>query len=90
MLGYEGFCCGFGWWWIFPVVMIVMFTLCFFMMRGRTRFTMCGPFSRASGDAFWKAPPESAIDILDKRYARGEIGKEEYQEKKKDMDRTEG
>jgi len=28
---------------------------------------------------------ESAREILDKRYARGEIGKEEYEEKKRDM-----
>ena len=29
--------------------------------------------------------PESAIDILKKRYASGEIGKEEFIEKKKDL-----
>lgn len=90
MWGYEGFCCGFGWWWIFPVAMIVMFALCFFTMRGRRRFMMCGPFSGSAGDPFWRGRPESAREILDKRYAQGEIGKEEYEDKKKDIGRTEG
>jgi len=29
--------------------------------------------------------PESAIDILKKRYARGEISKEEFEERKKNL-----
>lgn len=28
---------------------------------------------------------DSALDILNKRYARGEINREEYEEKKKDL-----
>ena len=34
------------------------------------------------------SPSDSAREILDKRYALGEIGKEEYEEKRKDMDQS--
>jgi putative membrane protein len=90
MWGYEGLCFGFGWWWIIPVAMIVMMALCFFMMRRRMGFMMCGPCTRTPSDSSWNARSESSRDILDKRYARGEIGKEEYEEKKKDIDRPDG
>jgi putative membrane protein len=88
MWGYESFCCGFGWWWIIPVAMIIMMALCFFMMRGRMGWMMCGPSSRTFSDSFGSGRSESAREILDKRYARGEIGKEEYEERKKDIERT--
>jgi uncharacterized membrane protein len=35
-------------------------------------------------------PSDSARDILDKRYVLGEISKEEYQEKRKDIGQTDG
>ena len=78
-----------GFWWIFPlmffVFMIVMFI--FMMRRGgmgcmwRDR-RMGSPDSydltkRSEGES-----TESAMDILNKRYARGEIDKQEYEEKK--------
>jgi len=63
---------GGSFWWIVPLIMMVM---CFFMMRGRRRSMMCGFGSRRSG--------YSAKEILDKRYASGEINKDEYEEIKK-------
>lgn len=74
MFAYEGVWNGFHWWWLIPITMMV---LCFLMMRGRegcmvrkVRFSQAG---------------ESAREILDKRYALGEISKEEYDEKKRDI-----
>lgn len=88
MWGYENFCLGFGWWWIIPVAMIITCALCFFMMRGRMGCMACGPFSTGSRDLMRNGRSESAREILDRRYAGGEIGKEEYEEKKKDLARN--
>ena len=68
----------YSFWWIVPLFMMV---LCFFMMRGRRGSMMCGFGSRHIDDYQTKGS-DSAIEILDKRYASGEIDKEEYQEKK--------
>ena len=70
-----------SYWWIFPVFMMI---LCFFMMRGRRGFRMCcfGPRGIENDQT---RNSESAIDILDKRYASGEIDKEEYKEKRRTL-----
>jgi len=70
---------GFGFMWIFPVIFLVVFI---FFMRG-----MFG--SGSGGNSENNAPrSESAREILDKRFAKGEINKEEYAEMKQSLSET--
>jgi len=73
MTGYE--LCG-GYWWIFLLVMIFF---CFYFMRGCSGRRMCG-WGAGNG------PEETAIDLLKKRYAKGEIDQKEYEEKRKNLE----
>ena len=79
MYGTEFTC--FSFWWIIPIFMMI---LCFFMMRGRWGSTMCG-FGPRNFDNTQAKGSDTAIEILDKRYALGEIEKEEYEEKKRTL-----
>jgi uncharacterized membrane protein len=71
----------FPYWWLFPLVMII---LCFLVMRGRWGSMMCGFGSRGT-DNHKSSDSNSTIEILDKRYALGEIDKKEYEEKKRTL-----
>ncbi|MGH7800046.1 MAG: hypothetical protein ACREOW_05365 [Thermodesulfobacteriota bacterium] len=69
MLGWESF--GYAFWWVFPIIMIV---LCLFMMRG---WMGCIGGRRQGGSS------DSALEILNKRYALGEMDNKEHEEIKK-------
>ena len=55
------------------VILILIGVLIYFLFRG----------SKTGG--FGQAPNETPLDILKKRYARGEITKEQFEEMKKDL-----
>ncbi len=74
--------CDFLFWWIFPVVMVA---LCFFIMRKRGGQMMCGLGSHHKERNLINAS-DSPMNILDKRYALGEISEKEYREKKRILD----
>jgi len=76
----------FSFWWICPILMIAM---CFFIMRARKGTMMCGFGSRDTGNRKINIS-DSALDILDKRYASGEIEKEEYEERKRTLTESAG
>jgi uncharacterized membrane protein len=83
MYGSEFF--SYSLWWICPILMIAM---CFFMMRRRRDSMMCG-FGFRGKDRHHISTSDSATDIHDKRYAFGEIDKEEYEERKRTLTKPE-
>ena len=70
-----------SYWWIFPIVMMA---LCFFMMRGGRGFRMCC-FGPRNVDDHQSKGSDSALEILAKRYASGEINKDEFEERRKTL-----
>ena len=75
MTGYEAFWADIGWWWIFPMAMIV---LCVFMMRGRMGCMKGWSAYRRLTSAHAISPSDSPR----------EINQEEYEEKRRNIDQT--
>jgi putative membrane protein len=64
---------GMGWWWIIGLIFIAVIIWGIFRPPGQNNII--------------KKPENqhTALDILNERYARGEIDKEEYEIKKRDL-----
>lgn len=74
--------------WMFPFIGIIIFVCCiFFIVRGfGCGSGGCGPwFSHRGSEWDRRRNTDAALDILNQRYAKGEITKEEYDKMKKDI-----
>ncbi len=80
MMGWPGMMGGFSGMWLMPVFGLIVPVLIIWAIVALVR----GTRQSASSDS-GSSQAESALEILKKRYARGEINKQEYEEKKKDL-----
>ncbi len=77
MMG-PGMMGGFGWGWFMPIFMILFWGLIIWAVVALVR--------GLSGSRGSDSPAaDSALEVLKRRYARGDISKEEYEEKKHDL-----
>lgn len=67
----HGWGMGMGWWWIIGIIVLVAIIWPIVQRANRNNNT--------------QEPRKSALDILKERYARGEIDKQEFDERKKDL-----
>ncbi len=77
MMG-PGMMGGFSWWWFMPIFFILFWGLVIWGIVALVRNQ-----SESRGSDSSKA--DSALEVLKRRYARGEIDREEYAEKKRDL-----
>lgn len=64
-----------------PVMLVIFLVMFFVIMIPLMRSMGMGPWWHGQYTLY--PPQKTALDILNERLARGEIGKEEYEEKKR-------
>jgi len=69
--------------WIFPLIMMTVMLLIVYFIFGRGNFRP--PWQDSSRPDTQPRSSETAHEILEKRYAKGEITREEYLQMKKDL-----
>ena len=77
---------GYFWWggmWIFPVIMIIVCIIMFYLIFGRGGFRP--PWKDNDKYQSGTGGSETPLDVLKKRYARGEISRDEFAQMKKDI-----
>jgi putative membrane protein len=72
MHGINGMGWGMGWWWIIGIIIIV--AIAWMVVKSMNKNT-----------GSTNNPGKSALDILKERYAKGEINKDEFEERRKDL-----
>ncbi len=75
---------GYGYWWLFAVIMLAMMVLCFFIMRRRKGSVMCS-MDFGGPDGHSENSRACPLDILNRKNAQRKINKQEYGEKKEDI-----
>ena len=76
---------GYCWWggmWLFPIIMITVFFIALYLIFGRGGFRVPWQDYGSYGE---NREPETALEILKKRYAKGEITREEFEQMKNDL-----
>ena len=72
-------------WWIIPMIMCILMMIFAFIFFSRGGFRP--PWMQGSErDNNKSTDLESPVDLLKRRYAKGEITKEEYEQMKKDLE----
>ena len=77
---------GMTWMWIFPVLFLAGLAFFFAVFVRGAGAPFCGRPSEEGRGSGSKAPGESPKEILDRRYAKGEITREQYLEMRKDLE----